>query len=228
MTGGSGYVGNYIMKNLAKTYPSVQVIGMSRSGKAREPATENLQNVSYVRGNCLEPATFQDVLSDVDAVVHTVGTLLPSKTPGLSYREMNRDAAVNMARALNSFGTPRNFVMISSERAPPFLDEYLTTKIEAENFVINECEHIKPTMLRPGFVVDREHRIWSPPLGMVVDLAYILGTNLLQPIPVLGQKLDFLIPARSIPLSVVCHFAIEGAMGKNEHPVVHNSEMYDY
>lgn len=201
---------------------------MSRSGKARETATSNLENVSYIRGNCLEPESFRENLRDVDAVVHTVGTLLPSKKPGLSYREMNRDAAVNMARELNSFGTPRNFVMLSSERAPPFLDEYLTAKIEAENFVINECENLKPAMIRPGFVVDKEHRVWSPPLGVAVDLAYFLGTNLLTPIPVLGQKLDFLIPAKSVPLSVVCHFAMEGAMGKVETPVVHNQQLIDY
>ena len=44
--------------------------------------------------------------------------------------------------------------MLSSEKAPAFLPDYLNTKIEAENFIINQCKNLKPTMLRPGFIVD--------------------------------------------------------------------------
>ena len=48
VTGSSGYVGNYLIKSFAKANPSVQVVGMSRSGKAREEATSSLPNVSYI------------------------------------------------------------------------------------------------------------------------------------------------------------------------------------
>ena len=44
--------------------------------------------------------------------------------------------------------------MLGSEKAPAFLSDYLNTKIEAENFIINQCKNLKPTMLRPGFIVD--------------------------------------------------------------------------
>ena len=54
---------------------------------------------------------------------------------------MNRDTAINVARMLNTYagdaGTKRNFVLISSEKAPAFLSEYLTTKLEAEAFINN-------------------------------------------------------------------------------------------
>ena len=36
-------------------------------------------NVEYVKGNCLEPETFKDVLQDVDGLIHTVGTLIENK-----------------------------------------------------------------------------------------------------------------------------------------------------
>ncbi len=71
----------------------------------------------------------------MDAIIHTVGTLVQKQRVDLTYRAMNRDAAVNMARELNAFATAdrkRNFVMLSSEKAPPFLAEYMTTKLEAE------------------------------------------------------------------------------------------------
>ena len=114
---------------------------------------------------------------------------------------MNQDAAINMARELNAYATAdrkRNFVMMSSEKAPPFLSEYMTTKIEAENFVINECANLKPVMLRPGFLVDKEHRSWSPPLGKLVDLAWFVGEKAVKPIPFVWKQTDFLFPAKSV------------------------------
>ena len=124
---------------------------------------------------------------------------------------MNRDAAVNMAKELNALASAerkRNFVMLSSEKAPPFLSEYLTTKLEAENFIIEECENLNPVMLRPGFIVDKDSRSWSPPLGKLVDLAWFVGEKAVKPIPVLGSACDFLFPAKSIQLATVSHFAI--------------------
>ena len=138
---------------------------------------------------------------------------------------MNRDAAVNMARELNAYATTerkRNFVMLSSEKAPPFLSEYMTTKLEAEKYIIEECENLNPVMLRPGFVVDKDSRSWSPPLGKLVDLAWFVGEKAIKPIPVIGSATDFLFPARSVKLATVCHFAIEGALGLVEEKVVRN------
>jgi nucleoside-diphosphate-sugar epimerase len=137
IVGSSGFVGNYIMKTLAMKYPSVQVVGMSRSGRAREENTANLSNVSYVKGNVLEPESFREHLKDIDGVIHCVGTLIESRTdPKLSYNAMNRDSAINVAKVLNENGEKKGdhkkFVMISSEKAPPFLDAYLTSKFEAE------------------------------------------------------------------------------------------------
>jgi len=60
ITGSSGFVGNYILLNLAKRYPQLTVLGMSRSGKARTPEImKDYPNVEYVKGNCLEPDSFK-------------------------------------------------------------------------------------------------------------------------------------------------------------------------
>jgi nucleoside-diphosphate-sugar epimerase len=37
VTGANGYVGNYVALTLAKKYPDVAVVGMSRRGTARDP-----------------------------------------------------------------------------------------------------------------------------------------------------------------------------------------------
>ena len=48
VTGSSGYVANYIMKQLATSYPQIQVLGMSRAGRAREEYMRSLKNVKYI------------------------------------------------------------------------------------------------------------------------------------------------------------------------------------
>ena len=81
---------------------------------------------------------------------------------------MNRDAAVNMARVLNKFalenGCKRNFIMLGSAKSLPWTQEYLTTKIEAEDAIINEFTELRGTLLRPGMVINKEHRVWSVPV----------------------------------------------------------------
>ncbi len=55
VTGGSGYVGNYIIKKLAQGHPNIQVVGMNRSGKSRgDPETDQLKNVTFIKGDCLK------------------------------------------------------------------------------------------------------------------------------------------------------------------------------
>ena len=108
VVGSSGFVGNHMMKTLAVKHPNIEIVGMSRSAKAREDFTENLDNVSYVKGDCLDPESFRHHLRDVDSVIHCVGTLVEKKNkPNLTYNAMNRDAAINMAAELDEIAHER-------------------------------------------------------------------------------------------------------------------------
>jgi hypothetical protein len=74
---------------------------MSRSAKPRDKEVQELTNVSFVKGDCLDTNTFSHYLEDVDGVVHCVGTLIEKTgNPKLSYEAMNRDTAINMAGEL--------------------------------------------------------------------------------------------------------------------------------
>jgi len=67
---------------------------------------------------------------------------------------------------------------MSSEKAPPFLEAYLTSKIEAENYIFNECPNLKASSLRPGFIWDPQHRWWSIPLHYGVDIAWWMNEKI--------------------------------------------------
>ena len=169
-----------------------------------------------MKGNCLEPESFRDVMQDVSGVVHTVGTLIQNtKNPQLSYKAMNRDAAINVAKELNDSvsegGDKKNFVMLGSAKAPPFLPEYLDRKIEAENYLFNECPNVNAWSLRPGFIYNKEHRGWSIPLLYAVK-ALAIPQAVVNVTPLKGP-LDFLFPASPSSLESVGYYAVEGAMG---------------
>ena len=218
VTGANGYCGNYMIRHLAAAHPDIEIVGMSRRGTARNAGDEKLDNLRYIAGNCLKPATFEKEMEDVDSVIHTVGTLFGGKGD-LSYAAMNRDAAVNMAKMLNEYAkdgeAKRNFVMLSSAKSLPFSTEYLSRKIEAENFVINECSNVQGTFIRPGLVIDPS-RIWSLPLSYQLNFLWMLNEKVVMKVPVVGPAVDFLFPARSTDLATVHKFAMEGALGKRE------------
>ena len=156
-----------------------------------------------------------------------MGTLIEKKNnPDLTYNAMNRDSCINMAIELNKFAkeqdTTKRFVMISSEKPPPFLEEYQTSKREAEDFLLSEeCSNLKSTIIRPGFLVDKDGRWWSIPLGVVVDIGYMVNEKVYKKTP-LASQLDFLFPAKSVQLRTVAHIASEGLMGNLDESFITN------
>ena len=223
VTGSSGYVGNYLLKAIAKQNPSTACIGMSRSGKVRtgEQATAALENVRYLAADCLKPDSFQEELEDVDAVVHCVGALFEIK--GMTYDAMNRDSCINMAFELNKLAKAkdqtRNFVMISSAKAPFFAPRYLSSKEQAEEYLKQKCASLRPTIIKPGVILNSEHRWWGGPVGAGNDAAWWLHESLCKSVLPQGvtNAVDFLIPARSTQLTTIEHFVLQGIKGECEH-----------
>ena len=75
--------------------------------------------------------------------------------------------------------------MVSSEKSPPFLSKYLTTKLEAEDYLLSdECKNLIPTILRPGFIWSSKERGWSPIVSKVVNLLWVANEEV-------GKKLPF-------------------------------------
>ena len=175
-------------------------------------------------GDCLKPSTFQQALADVDAVVHCVGLLFETK--GLTYTAVNRDSCINMAYELNEYaktaGKKRNFVMISSAKAPFFAPRYLSTKEEAEKYLLDECAYLQPTIIKPGVILNTEHRWWGVGVGAGNDAVWWLNETLIKTImpKKVTDATDFLIPARSTQLSTIEHFTLKGIKGECEYRIV--------
>ena len=138
VTGGNGFIGNYFAARFVQQKATVMALsrypsGLFRSGpKHKHPENDQIE---WLKGSCLEPASFKEKINSADIIVHTIGTLFDTTVgkgakpgdPG-TYEQMNRDTLTTL---LNAIDSPKKVVYISSASHPPFLERYLSTKYEA-------------------------------------------------------------------------------------------------
>ncbi len=213
IVGGNGFVGSAVAQQAVNL--GAKVYAVSRSGKTNVKA-QWVDKVNWVKGDSLHPETFKDVLKESDTVVHSIGILLDSsvtqfKKPGEegTYEHMNRDTAIAVGNAFNEFGEKKSFVYVSGSKSPPFLPRYLTTKIQAENHLLN-LPNLRTTILKPGFISSNEvplKKLLSYPVGIYAHttrfLRQIVGPdtgldNLLQKIEV-----DTAVDVRAVAISAI-------------------------
>jgi len=240
ITGGTGFVGTYVGKMIAATHPDIEVISMSRNLPTVDHELNRFKNVHFVRGDCLKKESLPHEIGEADAVIHCIGILLEgfnykkfiNKGPfGLgvqdamaffqdrvpyeqSYEAINRDACINVAEFFNnSCGIKEKkgrFVFLSAGQSVPFLQRYLQTKEKAENYLLGQCPHLEPVILKPGLVTSQQERPLTVPLGMAHDAGNCIYKN------ILGEPgfLKGFFPEKSTPLSQVADFAMKGTLGE--------------
>lgn len=74
VVGGTGYVGQQILRQGVKI--GMEMISVSRSGQGSSSVVD--PKITYVKGDSMDAASFEDALREADAVVHTIGTLIDS------------------------------------------------------------------------------------------------------------------------------------------------------
>lgn len=140
LTGATGFIGQYLLKELPKRGYRVRVL-LRRPSEVPEGAT------SAVIGDIAQPYNMAAALRDVDAVIHSAGLAhAMSGRPEDDYRAINTEATIKLAQAAERAGVKR-FVFLSSiraqsgpvaegvlteERASTPTDAYGRSKLEAE------------------------------------------------------------------------------------------------
>ena len=226
VTGSSGFVADYVMKELSRRMPHMQILGISRSGKARYPETmHSYTNITYMSANCLKPETYAHVMDDADGLIHCVGSIVEDRNnPQLTFQALNRDSAINMARELNSCATgdaKRNFVFVSSSEAPPLKPNYLKTKREAEEFITSNCPNLNVNILRPGYIWCSKFRQYG------YDEQSLLTAPLRYLHEILFGEVQSTFGA-AVNLETVGHFACEGIIGNLKQDIIEPKHMIEY
>jgi nucleoside-diphosphate-sugar epimerase len=211
--GGSGFVGSAICKYALSQ--NIQVTTISRSGQPR--LSEPWQSgITYLKGDALDQSSYAHLLPSFSAVVHSIGTLIDSRTPlnirntyQGSYEHMNRDTALKVCQCLESKNIP--FVFISAERGMFFSPRYLSTKREVEDYLAANRDKLPSAVIRPGFMYSSERTDLSL-IATGIDILH-LPDGILQGMGVKWFAETF-VPAKSISVDLVAKVAVMSCFEK--------------
>lgn len=115
VTGGTGFIGSYIIKNLIEKGHAVRAI--RRSGKL--PffiSSEVLNKAEWVEGDVLDVVSLNDVMNGIDAVIHCAAVVSFSKKEREKMYQVNVEGTANVVNAAIDNGVKR-FLHISSVAA---------------------------------------------------------------------------------------------------------------
>ena len=204
IVGGTGYVGSAIIKQ-ALRLSNIKIISVQR----HLPAQPIDPRVVYVQGSCLEPETFKDQIKEADVVIHSLGVLIDShitkripKGGDGTYEQVNFETAKKLGDLTNSLtDKKRKFFFLSAKYGLPFTSRYLDSKRLAESH-LSTLNNIQFTAFYAGLVVDWKERMFTGPLGKVIDVMSRIEHHwLIHPIfstPLIGSFLSRFIVDTSI------------------------------
>ena len=125
MTGATGFVGQYLLRELPKRGYRLRVL-------LRRPSAVPLACASVLIGDIARPHNMTEALTGADAVIHSAGLAeTMSGLPEDDYRLINTEATIGLARAASRARVKR-FIFFSSIRAQsgPTASETLTEDAE--------------------------------------------------------------------------------------------------
>lgn len=238
VTGGTGFIGSYVLRKLKGTEHSVRIL--TRSGSQNDLAVRG-DNFEVVKGNIRDRASLAEPMKGCDAVIHLVGIIQEAPSRGVTFESIHAEGSQNVVEVAKEAGV-RSFVHMSANGArPDGVSRYQTTKWEAEqavegagfdNFAIFRPSIVfgRPDPGRPEFASDLVRQLVKP---FPILPVFGDGTFRMQPVAVesladaMVQALDSQIPdatfdvagPRALPYTEILD-VLALAMGSKPKPKV--------
>ena len=213
--GGNGFVGSTICKYAVAN--QVKILSMSRSSIAKYPGDWE-SSIEHVKGDAMKPETYKDLLPNVSGIIHTIGTLIDSRTPLKvnnqyegSYEHLNRDAALKVINTMQENQSQIPFVFLSAAKGWFFLPGYIETKREVEDYLAKMNPKINYTVLRPG-VMHSSANVKQYIGSYIVDAMFYKGQFLSK----LGlTDAPYYLPAKTLNVEQVAEAAVKSVLTQN-------------
>ena len=175
VTGGTGFVGTYVVNRLLQEGHAVAVLARS----AEKTRNRYSRPVETAVGDVLDPASLDAALHGRDAIVHLVGII--DERGDQTFDRVHREAVENVLAAAQKAGVRRLLHMSAMGSSADSPSEYGRTKAAGEAAVRASGNRLEWTIFRPSI-------IFGPGDGFVSLLAPIVRGN---PgfIPVIGNGL---------------------------------------
>mgnify|MGYP001567482582 CR=1 FL=1 len=130
ITGGFGFLGQYIVQAIHDHDPQGELRVLIRTQRKTFLNLESLDRVKWVRGELTQPESFAEHLKGVDVVIHNAAMVSFVKADEQKIYDANVIGTRNLAQAAREAGC-KNFIFISSISAV----EFRLTQITDETFV---------------------------------------------------------------------------------------------
>lgn len=125
ITGGFGFLGQYIVQALHAHDPDAELRVLGRTQRRTLLGVENLENVRWIQGDLSEPESFRAELEGVDEIIHNAALVSFRKSDADAIYQANVIGTRNLAQAALDMGC-KNFIFISSISAIVFNPDGIT------------------------------------------------------------------------------------------------------
>ncbi len=187
ITGGSGFVGREIIRQLLAANHSVRAL------VRRTNALNNFNGIETVTGDTTHPATLRDQLSGCDAVIHLVGIVREFPGKGITFKKLHVESTENMLQATEEQGVKRYLQMSANGTRENAVTNYHKTKWVAEEKV--RQSNLDWTIFRPSLIYGSEDQFINMLAQLIRTLPLVPvmgdGQYQLQPVSVVDIATGF-------------------------------------
>jgi uncharacterized protein YbjT (DUF2867 family) len=145
VTGGTGFVGSYILRSLVKKGDSL--IALVRKGSKPKLA---VNSVDVVYGDVMNPKELPKAMEGADAVISLVGIIREYRSKGITFYQTHYDGTRHVVDAARKVGIKRFIHMSSNGAGINANTPYQTSKWAAEEYV--KASGLEWTIFRPSII----------------------------------------------------------------------------
>ncbi|HSU69255.1 MAG TPA: NAD(P)H-binding protein [Tepidisphaeraceae bacterium] len=143
VTGGSGFVGSHILKELANR-------GFQANALVHRGSLPASGSVNVVQGDLFAPPVLDSGLRGCDAVIHLVGIIMEKPSKGVTFERIHFEGTRAVVDAAKRNGIRRYIQMSALGTRPNAVSTYHQTKWKAEEYL--RASGLDWTILRPSLI----------------------------------------------------------------------------
>lgn len=142
ISGGTGFVGGHLIRELAKKGHEPLLL-VHRRGQATA-------GVQQIEGDVTRLESFEKALEGCDAIINLVGIIREFRSRGVTFEKLHVQATANLLAAARKSGVSRYLQMSALGARADAVSDYHKTKWEAEELV--RASGLEWTILRPSLI----------------------------------------------------------------------------
>jgi nucleoside-diphosphate-sugar epimerase len=167
LTGGSGYMGSALAKELVQRGHHVRAL--VRAGSERKLP----EGCEVVHGDALRAETYLHQVASSDTFVHLVGVAHPNPKKAAEFRSIDLQSCMQAVKAAKN-ARVGHFIYLSVARPAPVMQEYQAVRAQGEQVIVQSG--LSATFVRPWYVLGPGHR-WPTVLIPLYALARLIPST---------------------------------------------------